>query len=214
MDIKIDRNKKIKDVEPIEVSGGGWDISGEKIFEFIEEPLLNPVKNLYDKNIETNMSSANRKNIGDYAYIQIFSKYLSEDNLRTLQLLAGNFPEKIEFCDDKWIGSYFNLKMSPITAETTVGEINDYFEDMTKGLKLQDVKRDYFDTLDDVKDFCKSYVRSENITEEELKLYMEELDIVEYEGHYYRSEETLRRHLVYLRSKQEPDKSTNQSLDD
>ena len=104
--------------------------------------------------------------------------------------------------------------MSPITAETTVGEINDYFEDMTKGLKLQDVKRDYFDTLDDVKDFCKSYVRSENITEEELKLYMEELDIVEYEGHYYRSEETLRRHLVYLRSKQEPDKSTKQSLDD
>lgn len=196
----IDRNKKIKDVEPIEQSGNS-DISGDKIFSVIEESLLNPIRLLYDKNIVTIMCSANIKDVSQgIAYIDIEESSLSEENLNYLDIMCKNFPEKFkhiyydsidESCDENHTGSrYCKLIMAPITEDTTVGEVNDYFCDMVKGFKIQDIQKGVFNSIEEAKKYLEiTYgLNSENISDE---------DFIEYQGQFFLDDETLRRHIVY-----------------
>ena len=65
-----DNGKRIKDIEPIELEGVIIKRK-EDLRRVVEEPCLEACETLYDLNIETNMSSANRKDVGSYGYIYI-----------------------------------------------------------------------------------------------------------------------------------------------
>lgn len=213
----IDRNKKIKDVEPIEQSGN-YDISGDNIFNVVEEPLLNPIRSLYDKNIITIMCSANRKDISQgIAYIDIEESYLSKENLNYLDIMCKTFPKRYKHvyydsydnsCEENHIGPrYIKLIMAPITEDTTVGEINDYFLDIVNSLKTQDIIKGVFSSFDDAKkDFSRLFYPEWYDSDADFDAAVRK-SYIEYDGKYYDSEETLRRHLVYLKSLEDKEKS-------
>lgn len=207
--IKVDKSKRIRDIQPIE--NASVEIKRkEDLDSIVEEPLLEPIRNLYDLNINTLMCSANIKDVGENAYIDIEYDALSEQNKATLDLLAANFPNK--FQKGKMHGSKpintIQVRM-PISTETTVGEVTEYFNNTFQALQVQDITYGVFD-MQSVK---RSVAATVGIQESSLAEVLEcsEKDLLkecasilgvsEYEGKYY-TEEALRRHLVYVNSKE------------
>lgn len=204
----IDRTKRISDIEPIEEATATIE-QKQDLDKYIEEPLLEPIRRLYDLNINTLMCSANKKDVGRNAYIDIEYDTLSEENKSTLDLLIANFPNKFQkgrMHGSKQINSIKILM--PISSETTAGEVTDYFNNATQVLQIQDVSMG-ISNKEDLKYHvatimgCKPEEVAGILDCSEDKL-LEEcasiLGVSEHNGSYY-TEEALRRHLVYTNSK-------------
>ncbi|MGD0976687.1 MAG: hypothetical protein ABR875_00085 [Minisyncoccia bacterium] len=85
--------KLLSQIEPIENWRGTAIKKREQLKEFVEEPLLSACEELYDKNIQTLSSSANKKDIeiGDVGIVIDFET-LSEEN-RKIGLFVGKLSE-------------------------------------------------------------------------------------------------------------------------
>ncbi len=83
---------KLSEIEPIERSGGQLFITREQIKDYVEPSLISACEELYDKNICTISSSANRKDVevGE-AYIDIVFGSLSPQNQKIAKKLGKAF---------------------------------------------------------------------------------------------------------------------------
>ena len=88
-------NKKIAEIEPIdsqEVLGASTEYvivkSRDDLRKIVEEPCIAACLYLYDKNIFTINSSANKQNIGNNGTIGIHYDSLSEENKEVVKQLA------------------------------------------------------------------------------------------------------------------------------
>lgn len=74
-------NKKISKITTIDSQDFGYNSEGaivknrEELRKIIEEPCLPACLTLYDKNIQTVSSSANKREIGGQAYININNNF-------------------------------------------------------------------------------------------------------------------------------------------
>jgi hypothetical protein len=86
-------NSSVSGIEPIEESNDFLLRTEEDIEKIVELPLIGACKELYEKNIKTVSSSANRKDVEGLfteekepsAYIEIEKESLSEENLEILK---------------------------------------------------------------------------------------------------------------------------------
>src|ERR1035437_10524830 len=78
---RVPNSLLISEMSAIEESGYS-PTTRESLSKLVEAPLLEACEDLYDKNIRTAMSSANKKDIeyGGHAYIDIDFDSLSEEN--------------------------------------------------------------------------------------------------------------------------------------
>lgn len=87
----------------------------EDVSRLIEPPLRGACQALYDKNIETSMSSANKKDlVNGEVYITIFFDSLSPEN----QEVAKSLSQVYEYGGRKYVKITI-----PVTATTTVSEV-------------------------------------------------------------------------------------------
>jgi len=137
-------NKKLSEIEPIEEWRGTEIKNKEDLNGLIEAPLLTSCQELYDKNIRTTGSSANKKDLENgFAYININFDTLSENNKQ-----IGKSIGEVFFADES---NQLQIKI-PVNAETTFGEIQNKAEEIAH----QFVKQQYLVvtyTLEDVKNF-------------------------------------------------------------
>ncbi len=86
--------RRISEVEPIHETSHKTIFTRQEIKSIVEAPLVVACEELYDKNIPTNSTSANKNNIGlGYAFIIIDARYLSEKN-REIGLGVGELDDK------------------------------------------------------------------------------------------------------------------------
>ncbi len=200
----LDRGMKIKDIPPIEKGEIPEIKTKEDLDHLVEEPLLDICRKLYDLNIETLMSSANRKDIGSFANILIIYDTLSEENKEKLQMLSGNFPDKFELVKDfRGQGiDVMHVKMQVTSPDMTAGEISDYFFDALQALKIQEVSYGVF-SKEELKQKAGNLIgirNVEEVTEEDCQMFLDYLGCVEKDGKYY-TEESWRRHKAYVDAK-------------
>lgn len=115
--------------------GGGYCLvhTKEQLKEIVELPLLAACEELYEKNIRTIASSANKKDIEfGQANIMIDFDTLSEENKAIARKFAA--PEKDT---GHWGGGQILLLMIPVSASSTVKEISQQALAMAKQFKWQ-----------------------------------------------------------------------------
>ena len=198
IDTEANLRKKIKDVEPIESSGSTL-LTKDTMKDYVEEPCLDACMYLYNLNIQTYMSSANKKNVGEFGGISIyFDDSLSDENKQIIQDLINRGNKNLN------IGEYDVTIASidvPITEETTVGEVKDEFMKIVSKLKIQDVLYGRF-SREEVVEYIRDMAgcRDLDVDEETIKelgfCYCKEDDI------YFKNEELLRKHLAYKEREQ------------
>lgn len=112
----INWQSNLEQVEPIEQ--GSWSVTREDLSKVAEVPLLRACEILFDKGVETYMSSANKKDI-EVGEVHLIVKYdsLSDTNKR----IARPLGEMYTYLDKR----YVKLVM-PVDASTTVQQISDY----------------------------------------------------------------------------------------
>lgn len=201
----MDYSKKIKNIEPIQETK--VTITRENLSQFIEEPCLDACRYLYDKNIETYMSSANKEDIGKYGYIDIVFDSLSMENKQiVLNLLEKeDIKDKIEFSSGAHGSEPIRIIKikTPINDQTTVGEVRNDFMKILELFKLQDVLYGRF-TYEQILEIIKtSYGIDDNDIDKEL---IHDLGYIycDKDNTYFESQELLNKHLNYLhRNKEE-----------
>lgn len=185
---------KISEVQPIEESGYITMPSREELAGLVEMPILNACQMLWDKNIITGMSSANRKDVGRFAYIDLPVEYLSDENIGVLASIDG-----VEEVRDQAFQESLKVYY-PVKEDTTVEEVKEHFESIANMLMMQDI---FYGVcpLDSARELYQGYVGcppEENMTDEEIA---EALGRFVQEGIIYDSEEVYKRHLRYLEQK-------------
>lgn len=188
--------KKIRDIEPIET--GGSIVTRETLQDFIEVPCLDACRYLYDLNIQTTMSSANKKDVVGYGYIHIALDSLSTENQQIVLRMLEQDNNEDRFSLGTEHGSvpkrFISIK-TPINEETTVGDVRKDFMQVLSSLKIQDVLYGRY-SRDEVIQYIKSYYGQDiEIDEELIKdigfCYCSDEDI------YFENEELLNKHLKY-----------------
>lgn len=118
----------LSEVEPIE-QGGVPVVTRESLKDIVELPLLSACQELYDKNIQTSMTSANKKDVeSGEAYIIVYYDTLSDEN----KIVADQLGETYEYRKTKL------TKMTiPVTAHSTVAEINEKALEIAHQFKTQ-----------------------------------------------------------------------------
>jgi len=145
INLHITANSRISEVEPIEESSATNVLKREDLDKLIDPPLLEAIRILYDKNILTEATSANRKDVkkGE-AYIHIPYAELSDAN-KIIALKLGRW-----ISDGVKAEKVFSLNI-PITAETTVGELSAKAVAMAEQFKKQPLTWAITYTLDQLR---------------------------------------------------------------
>lgn len=197
--------RKISEIDAIEVEG--VTLSRETLKDFIEEPCLDACRHLYNLNIETTMSSANKKDVGDYAYINIATDTLSSENNQILLELFEREGMENKFEVRNQHGStpkkIISIRTS-INENTTVEEVKRDFMEMISGLKMQDVLYERFSS-DEVMQFIKECfgqdVEIDDNLIQEMGYYYSADDNV-----YFHGKELLEKHLKFKNKEKELEK--------
>lgn len=189
---------KIRDIEPIETCSS--TLTRDTLHEFVEEPCLEACRYLYDLNIQTTMSSANKKDVGGHGYINIALDSLSIENKNILlgMLKHDNNGNRIRLGKEHGpIPIQIISIKTPINEETTVGDVREDFIRVLSSLKMQDVLYGRY-SRDDVIQFIKScFAQDIEIDEELIKNMGFCLCSDEDEDIYFENEELLKKHLAY-----------------
>ncbi len=120
----------ISEIEPIE--GGGITPTDRKdLDQLVEFPVLEACRILYDKNIPTIMSGANKKNVPGEAHIIIAYDMLSPQN----KIIAEKFSTPFVYTGFR--KRTFLSLVVPITIKSTVGEIKTAMEDIANQFESQ-----------------------------------------------------------------------------
>ena len=188
--------KKVKDIEPIETEG--TIITRETLHDFVEEPCLDACRYLYDLNIQTTMSSANKKDVGRYGYIHIALDSLSVENQQIIlrMLEQENNEERIRLCKEHGsVPTRIISIQTPINEDTTVGEVKKDFMQILSTLKMQDVLYGRYSHEEIIQYIKGCYGQDIEIDEELIKAmgywYCSDENV------YFESEELLNKHLRY-----------------
>ena len=121
--------EKISEVEPIAEGRGRHVRTREELKNLVEIPLLATCEELYDKNIRTLSTSANKNDIGyEYNGISIDFDSLSEQNKEIGKQLG-----RVDFSDN--INQLFIP--IPVTEESTIEEIKTYAESLAHKFSKQ-----------------------------------------------------------------------------
>ncbi len=130
------RKKKLSDIAPItefHITVG----SKADLAELIEGPLLSACQNLYDKNIQTYMSSANQENISSgHAELSIIYDALSEKNKEVAQRLIQQKLASLLSANESTTEQRLQFEI-PVNAETTWGDIEDKAENIANNFVKQ-----------------------------------------------------------------------------
>lgn len=142
---RIPGNIMIRNIFPICESSINV-LSREDLVKLVEAPLLEACEELYDKNIKTLWSSANKENLehGGYANIQIDFDTLSDKN-KEIALKFGKLSELHGEKNKKSIELRF-----PLTKNTTVGEIRTMAHQVVSQFEKQKMTWAEKFTLDDL----------------------------------------------------------------
>lgn len=149
-------NKKIIEIEPLDsadaITGAREEIvsSGyteecivtdrEHLRKFIEEPCLAACLYLYDRNIRTVDSSANKNDINGRAYIGIDYDSLSDENKKVVEnLIEQGIVERKELGNEGRRGERYIMISTLITESSTVGQVNDWFMKAVSSFQMQDL---------------------------------------------------------------------------
>ena len=228
------KDTKIKDTPRVLLSTSKEDELGKYFFEYgteeaipksreyiplcVDEACVEPCKLLYDMGLRTVASGANvdgKDNCQDKGYIAIDYKSLSDENKLIAKKLEENGLISHIDRDPNHSGSFRVTIETPLTSETTVGEVEEKLmaiarlfqpQDVLYGRKSEeDIRNDYKDNGDGT--YYSDFLRS-NITAKEMEEFIEgelqELhDNYFYDGekYYYLSEELLNIHMEYNKSK-------------
>lgn len=140
-------NKKISEITSINSGDFGFGTEGaivkdrEDLRKIIEEPCLPACLTLYDKNIQTVNSSANRREIGRQAYIGINYDSLDENNKKVLdKLIEDGMMERLDLSDNpEQRGGRDVMIKVPVFEDDTVGKVSDRFMQIVSAFQQQDV---------------------------------------------------------------------------
>ena len=113
-------------------------LTREELKKIVEIPCLEATLALYDKNIRTTSTDANKNSIGSNGHIRIEIESLSEENRKILKEL---YPDEYEQSIADGAG-VFNF-MVPIYQESTVEEISKSFMELLPDFVMQDVLYGY-----------------------------------------------------------------------
>ena len=197
IDVQSNDRIKVKDIEPIHMEGVTIT-KRDDLKKVVEEPCLDACETLYDLNIETYMSSANKKNVGQYGYIDIVLGSLSKENQQILlRMLEGENKDRIVL--SRGHGESEPIKIikirTLINEDTTVGDVKRAFMDIISTLKIQDVMYGRYSYEELVRIIKAAYGEDIDIDEELIKAcgycYCQDDDV------YFESEELLNKHLRY-----------------
>lgn len=181
--IKNSYNKKISEIIAIDSTDFGYGFerviikNREDLRKIIEEPCLPACLTLYDKNIRTVNSSANKSEIGGKAYIGINYDSLDENNKEILNsLIKTGIIEPLNLSNDpnQRGGRDFMIKV-PVYENDTVGIVSDRFMQIISNFEQQDVLYGKY-TKEEAKQYAKySLALDPNTSDEELIRILEEL---------------------------------------
>ncbi len=218
-------SKKISEIEPIDSQEVMGDDTRnvivrdrEDLRKIIEAPCLAACMALYDKNIRTVSSSANKKDVGRKASITIDYDSLDENNKKRLNELVEKgiiSLEEIESVYDR-VDHEISIEI-PICEEDTVGIVSDKFMQIVANFQEQDVlygkvtitDEDKFNHLDwfhheELENKCDdngevSIEDIENLFEKYKSEYIEAYKLYydEKENIIWRTEELYRKHKRY-----------------
>lgn len=221
-------SKKISEIEPIDSQEVmGYDTKNvivrdrEDLRKIIEAPCLAACMALYDKNIRTVNSSANKNNVGRKAFITIDYDSLDENNKKRLNELVEKgiiSQEKIDSVYDK--DEHVICIEIPICEEDTVGIVSDKFMQIVANFQEQDVLYGKVHTnIEGMIDYLTNYHFDEleelidengNVFQDDLERLVEKykdefIEILEACGYYYdeesdtfwQTEELYRKHKRY-----------------
>ncbi len=122
------KDTRISELEGIYDNRGQEIRKREDLRKIVEAPLLKACESIYDKNIKTRGTSANKKDVGSEAYIIISFDELSKRNQKIGESLGEVF-----FADDE-----NQLKITfPVTDHTTFAEVEDHFFEISKKFEKQ-----------------------------------------------------------------------------
>ncbi len=151
------RDQKIAEIEPNESPMDGVVYAENEWDALVDEPLLESVKILFRKNIETTNTSANRKDIQGrdpdlppHALIRFNKETLSEKNREILMNFNSAAPAwsygRVQVRE-----TYLGIDlMIPISAETRVGELSDFASVLAEQFELQELHWNRY-TLEDLR---------------------------------------------------------------
>ncbi|MCI9177126.1 MAG: hypothetical protein HFJ28_00695 [Clostridia bacterium] len=151
--IENNYNKRISEITSINSGDFGYCTeyvivkNREDLRKIIEEPCLLACLALYDKNIQTVNSSANKREIGGQAYIGINYDSLDENNKKILdKLILDGVIEPLNLSDNpnKRGGRDVMIKV-PIFENDTVGKVSDRFMQIVSNFQQQDVLYGMYD---------------------------------------------------------------------
>lgn len=184
---------KISDVDPIEESGYVTMPTREELARLVEMPILNACQILWDKNIITGMSSANRKDVGRVAYINLPKRYLSDDNVIVLESLPNIEEYHSDMTEDAFRITY------PVSEESTVEEVSSFFEKTAGMLACQDILYGVY-PITSARDCYRTYTGVDADSDETDEEIAESLGMVVQGGLIFDSEIVFQRHLNYVKS--------------
>lgn len=113
-------------------------LTREELMKCVEIPCLEATLLLYDKNIRTTSTDANKNTIGSNGHIRIDILSLSEENRKILRDL---YP--IEYDEAITNGNYLFNFLVPIHQESTVEEVQNKFLNLLPNFEMQDVLYGY-----------------------------------------------------------------------
>lgn len=170
------RWKKLSEIEPLE--DHHYEIeSRDDLAQLIEAPLLAACQDLYDKNVQTYMSSANKKDIGRNASFSIIYQTLSAENKIIAQKLID---EKVAYFIEG--SEIFPTRIQieiPITKETTCGDVEDASLKVTERFVSQQRRYTPDDLMDKFYSEIENDIRGNEITPEYFEKYGYSYDPVE-----------------------------------
>jgi len=151
----------IPEIEPIQESRGSMIKTRDQLKELVEAPLLGACEELYDKNIRTLSTSANKKDIesNQPGYIILDFNSLSEENKKIAEQLGELKHE------DNSDQIFIEI---PLDQNTTIEEIKKLSADIVDKFKkqpmtwaptytLEDLREIYRDKEAQVEDFADGY---------------------------------------------------------
>lgn len=176
-------SSSLREVEPIEVSRNQMVIKRDQLEKIVERPLLKASIELYDKNIRTLASSANKKGIEQgFVYLIIDFDSLSKEN----QEIAKQLSKPIDYDEGKAI----KIEI-PVTEGTTLEEIEQKAKEVTSRYQKQPMTWAPTFTLEQLKKAYGIEVEEKNfddpkVWEEEGYFYDKQNRIFYMSGEHYK----------------------------
>jgi len=124
--------QKLIEIKAID-EGGVTFQSRTEIAKYVETPLVSACEHFWDIGIQTVMSSANSRDVGNIAYIDLDYNSLSDENKKIAESLLG----QKGMMHGSEPTSIIKVNILPITTETTLEKVKDKADEIANRFKKQ-----------------------------------------------------------------------------